>query len=548
MLRLLKYDTITKMLSQSNGAEVSRRQVGVLGYLVVPVVRDEFVLVVKRIVTVTLGVSPRLQIFPKLIVGIVIQVVILVGFPRPEFLDSLQFFLASHSFFFLSAGVKTRRPSVYSHWYFPPKSAIYAIIDIMKSQAKIKKLLSRLPSTPGVYFFIKKSKADNGVEYKKILYIGKATSLKDRVRSYFNKDIVSTRSPLVSKMLGEFTDIEFTKSDSVLEALVLEAYLIKKHQPDANIKEKDNRSFNFVVITDEDFPRVCVVRSRELLNSKNVNEMKISYSFGPFPNGSQLREALKIIRKMFPYRDEKCIPNLGRPCFNRQIGLCPGVCTGEISRESYAKQIENIKLFFEGDKKKLVKNLEKQMKGFAKEKKFEMANITKRTLFTLNHIQDISLIKDDVFTKGSPGSETMRIESYDIAHMAGQNVVGVMTVVEDGEVKKSDYRKFKIKNDPGVNDTKALSEVLMRRLAHIEWKFPDLIVVDGGKAQKTAMEKVLKQYNQNLPVVSVVKDDRHKAREILGEKKYLKYEREILLSNIEAHRFAIGYHKRSRGF
>lgn len=417
----------------------------------------------------------------------------------------------------------------------------------MTSQQDIKKIISKLPSTPGVYFFVKDTKSEGGTKYKKILYIGKATSLKDRVRSYFNKDIVSTRSPLISKMLGEFTNIEFTKTDSVLEALVLEAYLIKKHQPDANIKEKDNKSFNFVVITEEDFPRVLTVRSRELLNSKEYQTLQIAYSFGPFPNGSQLREALKIIRKMFPYRDYKCTPNQGRPCFNRQIGLCPGVCTGEISKESYAKQIDNIKLFFEGDKKKLVKNLEKQMKSFAKEKMFEQANITKRTLFTLNHIQDISLIKDEVFTNGSPNTETLRIESYDIAHMSGENMVGVMTVVEDGEIRKSEYRKFKIIGNDGPNDTKALSEVLERRFGHIEWRFPELIVVDGGVAQKNAVESVLEKLHLKIPVMSVVKNERHKAREILGDKQYLKYEREILLSNLEAHRFAISFHKKLRG-
>lgn len=411
----------------------------------------------------------------------------------------------------------------------------------MISQDKLKKIIDKLPDTPGVYQF------KHGED---ILYIGKATSLRDRVKSYFNKDVVNTRSPLVSKMLQEFNTIEHIKTDSVLEALVLEAHLIKKYQPIANIKEKDNKSFNFVVITKEDFPRVLVVRGRELLNSHFLKEKDydVAYSFGPFPNGSQLREAMKIVRKMFPYGD-KCLPNSGKPCFNRQIGLCPGVCTGEVSRDEYSDQIKNIILFFEGNKKKLIETLLKQMQGFAKQKKFEEANITKRTLFTLNHIQDISLIKEDYKNNSS---DTFRIESYDIAHMSGQNVVGVMTVVEDGEVKKSDYRKFKIKEDPsmpaqsGVNDTKALREVLSRRLGHIEWRFPDLIVVDGGTAQKRAMEKVLKENKLDIPVVSVVKDERHKAREILGDKEYLKYEKEIILSNIEAHRYAISFHKSLR--
>ena len=379
-------------------------------------------------------------------------------------------------------------------------------------------------------------------------------------------------------MLSQFDSIQHTQTDSVLESLVLEAHLIKKHQPEANIKEKDNKSFNFVVITKEPFPRVLIVRGRELLhrvppckNDKHIGVLYvIAYSFGPFPNGSQLREGMKIVRKMFPYRD-KCLPGAKKPCFNYQIGLCPGVCAGLVGEAEYKKTIENIKTFFEGNKKKLIKNLKKQMKAFAKAKEFEKANKIKKTTFTLRHIQDIALIKDDLVQ-----DETLhggfRIESYDISHMSGKNVVGVMTVVENGEIKKSDYRKFKIRSVMDgvnnnfshglgifsedlrknivdgrfINDTKALSEVLSRRLAHIEWRFPDLIVVDGGVAQKNAVEKILRKNGQNIPVVSVVKDERHKPREILGDKKWLKYEREILLSNNEAHRFAIGFHKQLR--
>lgn len=418
----------------------------------------------------------------------------------------------------------------------------------MKSQhksKKVNKLAKNLPDSPGVYIF-------RGLKNKP-LYIGKATSLKDRVRSYFNKDIVETRSPLVSKMLSEFTKIDHIKTNSVLEALVLEAHLIKKYQPEANIKEKDNRSFNFVVITKENFPRVLIVRGREI--EKNIltgekAEYKIAYSFGPFPNGSQLKEAMKIVRKLFPFRD-KCLPapelkqsQKPRACFNRQIGLCPGVCSGEISQKEYQTTIKNIILFFESDKKKLVKSLQKQMKDFAKTKEFEKAQKIKRTLYTLEHIQDISLIKEENISSKNQG--TFRIESYDIAHMSGKNVVGGMTVLEDGEIKLSDYRKFKIKDNPGVNDTKALAEILSRRLAHIEWRFPDLIVVDGGIAQKNSAERVLKENGLNIPVVSVVKDERHKPREILGDKKWLKYEKEILLSNSEVHRYTIKFHSSLR--
>ncbi|MHB1316884.1 MAG: GIY-YIG nuclease family protein [Minisyncoccota bacterium] len=411
----------------------------------------------------------------------------------------------------------------------------------MNSQGFIK-IIKKFPDTPGVYFFrrTKKEKSD-------ILYIGKATSLRDRIRSYFSTDISLTRGPKIVGMLSECNNITFEKTDSVLEALLLEAHLIKKYQPEYNTKEKDNKSFYYVVITKEDYPRILLVRGRDILvdslSKSKKKDYHISQSFGPFPSGTVLKDALKIIRKIFPFRD-KCLPCLGdkcKPCFNRQIGLCPGVCTGEISKEEYNFTIQNIVRFFKGEKKMIIKDLEKYMKVLAKERKFEQAGVVKKQIFALNHIHDVSLIKEESFEKKAPSG--FRIESYDIAHMSGDNVVGVMTVLEDGEIEKSEYRKFKIKDNPGVNDIKALKEVLSRRLGHIEWRLPDLIVVDGGLAQKRIIEKTLKENKINIPVISVVKDDRHKPKEILGDRDYLKYEKEILLSNAEAHRYAIGFHK-----
>jgi excinuclease ABC subunit C len=409
----------------------------------------------------------------------------------------------------------------------------------------IKKIISKLPDSPGVYFFRRG---------KEILYIGKATMLKDRVRSYMSRGTLDTRGPLIEKMLGQFDDIKYIKTDSVLEALILEANLIKKHQPYANTMEKDDRSFNYVVITDENFPRVLIIRGHELEFQRGGLEENFLRpplrKFGPFTNNGQLKEAIKIVRKMFPFRD-KCIPLQNKPCFNRQIDLCPGVCTGEISKKEYAKQIKNIVLFFEGKKKLLVKKLEKEMRNLAKKREFEKAQKIKRQIFALYHIQDIALIKNQV-SKMPFDTKTFRIESYDIAHLSGTNVVGVMIVVENGEVKKTDYRKFKIRENPGINDTKALSEILTRRLAHAEWSKPDLIVVDGGLAQKRIMEKVLKENNTKIPVVSVVKDERHKPKEILSSKFDLsrealaKWERQILLANAEAHRFALSFHKQLR--
>jgi len=411
-----------------------------------------------------------------------------------------------------------------------------------------------IPESPGVYFFIGNR--------KKILYIGKATSLRSRVRSYFGKDIIKTRGEHIVLMVEQSKRIDFIKTDSVLEAIILEANLIKKHQPKYNTKEKDDKSFNYVVITKEDFPRVLLVRAKELFGGKaskpasKPKKYDIKYMFGPFPQGAVLKDALKIIRKIFTFRD-KCLPITtnsprnyvkNKPCFNRQIGLCPGVCSGEVSKKEYAKTIQNIRLFFEGKKSQVIKKLKKEMMEVAKKLEFERAEKIKKTIFALEHIQDVSLIKGHMDRNiGCQTPNISRVEAYDVAHISGKYIVGVMTVIEDGEIKKSDYRKFKIKGFEGVDDTKALKEILERRLAHSEWQLPRLIVVDGGKAQKNIVEKVLNKAGIIIPVVGVVKDERHKPKNILGKKGLAqKYEKDILLANNEAHRFAITYHRQLR--
>lgn len=398
--------------------------------------------------------------------------------------------------------------------------------------ADLQKL--QIPNEPGVYMFV-------GPQ-KEILYIGKATFLRSRIRSYFDKDILDTRGPHIELMVEQAKTVTWEKTDSVLEALIKEAYLIKTHTPRFNTKEKDDKSFNYVVVTEEEFSRILLVRGKELFGKKK-KPYSIKEVFGPFPSGGSLRKALKIIRKIFPYRDT-CTPNTGKPCFNRQISLCPGVCTGEISQREYKKELRNIILFFQGNKKKVVSNLKREMLAASKKLDFEKAQSIKHTLFALDHIQDVALMKDDSLR--TPYG--FRVESYDIAHISGTSMVGVMTVVENGEPKKDAYRKFKIRHTQGIHDIKSLTEILERRLGHSEWTYPNLIVVDGGKAQKNAAEKVLKTYGYEIPVVSVVKNEKHKPKDILGEKKYkVKYEKDILLANHEAHRFAISYHRSIRG-
>jgi len=398
---------------------------------------------------------------------------------------------------------------------------------------QFKKRAGKIPDAPGVYFFLDKR--------KKVLYIGKATSLRDRIRSYFSNDLHETRGPLLVQMLAKATSIDWRQTDSVLEALLLEGSLIHSHKPSHNTDSKDDKSYNNVVITKEDFPRVLLVRNKNL-------QPPYKYIFGPFPHGMQLQAAMKLIRKIFPYRD-KCTPNQGRPCFNRQLGLCPGVCTGEISKQEYAKTIRHIALLFKGKKKQLLKSLEHEMKAAAKDENFELAKELRRQLFALQHIQDVSLIKDEY--RALDRANQNRIEAYDIAHLAGSAHVGVMTVVEGGMANKNEYRKFKIKTAKAGDDTGALKEVLSRRLGHDDWPLPRLIVVDGSTAQLNAAQKVLDQYGIQIPIVGVTKDERHRPRDIKGPSTGLRvndlikqYEKEILLANAEAHRFAITYHRK----
>jgi len=414
----------------------------------------------------------------------------------------------------------------------------------MKSQ-DLKKL--KISDKPGVYFFLKG---------KDILYIGKATSLQNRVKSYFGKDLIETRGLLLLDMVTIANSIKWQETDSVLEALILEANLIKKYQPKYNTKEKDNKSFNYVCITKEEIPKVLVVRGRNILSKK------YSTIYGPFPNGLQLREAMKIIRKIFPYIDDQSSKKNNKE-FYKQLKLTPENIL------QYKNNIKNLKLFFQGKKKSVVTNLKKEMLAFAKKKEFEKAGEIKKRIFAILHINDVALIKEDIFAsqnnlnssrftlKGSDTDKNLnnsvsqlqnfRIEAYDIAHLSGKNMVGVMTVIKNGELERNEYKKFIIRTQERPNDTGALEEVLSRRLRHTEWGLPNVIVMDGGIAQINVAKSVLNRYQFKIPVVSVVKDDKHKAKAIIGDELLIKnYKKDILLINSEAHRFAIAFHKKRR--
>jgi excinuclease ABC subunit C len=411
-----------------------------------------------------------------------------------------------------------------------------------------------LPDSPGVYLFTKGKGRS-----KKILYVGKATSLRDRVRSYFDDDLIATRGPRIVDMVTQADGLDHEAVPTVLEALVREAALIREHTPPANSMGKDDKSFLYAVVTDEEVPRVLAVRGKEIGFKKKeilgIPIVSFSHAYGPFPSGYQLREALRLIRKIFPFYDTpRPISSSGRIVrgknkhleanveFNRQIGQYPR----NMDRKDYMRSIRNICLFLSGRVKTLRLTLEKEMRAAAKEERFEDAGIIRGQLFALDHVQDVSLIRED---RGEERPDGPRIEAYDTAHIGGTNAIGVMVVIENSVPQKKDYRMFRIQGQGGKslnNDIASLKEILSRRLGHTEWQLPRVFVVDGGKTHKKAAEEVLKEVGIGIPVVAVVKDERHRPREVIGGLRAGITDADAVLANSEAHRFSLSKHRQAR--
>ncbi|MFA5925744.1 MAG: GIY-YIG nuclease family protein [Parcubacteria group bacterium] len=410
-----------------------------------------------------------------------------------------------------------------------------------------KNKIASFPRSPGVYEFRDKQ--------GKILYIGKATSLKDRVSSYFLKNAHLDR-PNIEPMITQIWDIKIRETDSVLEALILESNLIKKHQPKYNVMAKDDKSFGYFVITKEKFPRVVVLWKTEL---GKVPAKKI---FGPYMSKYQMNIALKLIRRIFPFHSNKQPTEKG--CLDFQIGKCPGPHSGAISKKDYLRNIHGIEMILQGKKKNLLSELKKQMKTAAKKHEFEKAAEARNRIFALEHIRDVALISEESQgpTLGTPKVGPWRIEAYDISNIGGDYAVGSMVVFSGRHPDKSQYRKFKIRTVFGIDDVAMMREVLLRRFRN-SWPKPDLVILDGGKGHLNMAQNVLNELRLDIPLVAVAKGPTRKKIDIYQSKFLLtfigrneeireKYNRilsdEKLIERIreEAHRFAISYHKKLR--
>jgi excinuclease ABC subunit C len=399
--------------------------------------------------------------------------------------------------------------------------------------ASIKKIVAKLPKSPGIYKFYD---AKN-----RLIYIGKATSLRDRVGSYFT----GAHDLKTEKLVSEIKNIKFEQTDTVLEALILESNLIKKNQPKYNIREKDDKSFAYFLITkNDDFSRVLIVRKTDLAKYPS---RKI---FGPCLSKHQMEIALKIIRRIFPFHSRKQKTEQG--CLDFQLGRCPGPYAGAISRKDYQKNIRGIEMILSGRKKSLVKKIEKEMKAHAKKHEFEKAAELRNKIFALQHIQDVALISNDaIHLEPDSSSSVFRIEGYDISNVGGDYAVGSMVVFVDRKPDKSQYRKFKIKTVLGINDVAMIREVLTRRLKN-DWPLPKVILIDGGKGHLNTAENVLKDFKLDIPVVAIAKGPTRKKLDLYYTKNAHQHfeivSDIVLLEKIrnEAHRFAIAYHRNLR--
>ena len=398
--------------------------------------------------------------------------------------------------------------------------------NTMKS---ISNIIKKLPQSPGVYIF--KNRAGE------IIYIGKAVNINRRVKNYF----IGTHDIKTTRLMQEVVSIDYKKTQSALEALILEANYTKQYKPIYNIKQKDDKTFLYVWISREQFPIIELVRGSNIASLPEKNPKL----FGPYLSGVSLKAALEILRPIIPYRSCHKLPK--RMCLFGHIGLCSAPCLpagrhGEsnISPQDYKQNIRQLIQFLKGNKKSVVRTYIKLMKQASAQNDFEATAIYRDKVKSLQHIKDVATLGRE-----SNPTKYHRIEGYDISNISGVNATGSMVVFIEGQSEKSEYRKFKIKTIAGANDIAMLQEILRRRFRHNEWQKPNLIIIDGGQAQLNTTISVLNKKNLIIPVIAIAKGPSRK-------KSDLRFSGTDPGSDInlirqvrnEAHRFAIGYYRK----
>jgi excinuclease ABC subunit C len=398
-----------------------------------------------------------------------------------------------------------------------------------------KEKFLKLPEVPGVYIFWQKQKR---------IYIGKSVNLKARLISY----LATNLGPKTFKMVSVADKVTYIKVTSELESLLLESYLIKKFKPKYNIISKDDKHALYILITNEKFPRVITSR-------KSTNE-KILAIFGPFPNSTNVKTILKIIRRIFPYSDHK----IGKkPCLNSHMGLCNPCPNTAKGNKEYMKNINSIKLVLSRKFNVVRKKLVKEMNALSRQTKYEKATLIREKIksldyITQNRIPEEKFLENPNLAEDQKNQEVKelkkilnikslkRIECYDVAHISGSFATASMVVFINGESEKEYYRHFRIRQPKGNSDYDSMREIAKRRVKHLDdWGKPDLIIVDGGLGQVNIFGNEFK--NLNIPIVGIAKNP-DRLIFLDGKKIRLSGKALNLVSRVrdEAHRFARRYH------
>lgn len=427
----------------------------------------------------------------------------------------------------------------------------YIMTSLMNE--KITAQIKKAPQKTGIYIFSAKGGSAAGGKNRtgEFLYIGKAGNLKKRVRQYLRPDI---ERPFLKHLMAEAEKVDFKTTGSEIEALILESKLIKERQPKYNVMLRDGKRHFYVGFSNDDLPKVFIGHQPT--------------KFGPFTDGAALRTAIRLLRRIFKYCT--CKQRHNNFCLNYHIGKCPGYCclkksTNNLQLTTYNKNIRVIKEILSGKKASVVKKLKKELKLLAERQAFEKAIELRDKIEKLEKIFENAKILNDanirIHTNDANNNTRVlmelkktlrlpsipkRIEGYDISNIQGRNAVGAMVVFMEGRPDKDEYRKFKIIFKKSPDDTAMLKEILLRRFNHLEWPKPDLLFIDGGRAQLNAAENAIAD---SATIISLAKGRNEVFSTTLKKpvpmaKLPPEVRNLILHIDSEAHRFAVSYYRK----
>ncbi len=409
-----------------------------------------------------------------------------------------------------------------------------------------KEKLKQLPKEPGVYFH----KNRDG----EVIYVGKAAILRNRVRQYFQSP--ERKDAKTRALVAEIYDTDWIVVDTEMDALFLENEMIKRYMPKWNILLRDDKNVIYVRIDmKSEVPYVSMTR--------NPDDDGAEY-FGPYYEKYSITKALRILRRIFPYYDK---PYNGHKTLNTDLHLTPGIEVGRMTPKEYKANLRRLISYLKGNRKKLIRELEKQMYDASARGDYEQAVEYRNQYFGLKGIGTKIVFSDKEFLDISSdqaleqlteilGLEKppVRIEGYDISHQSGKNVTGSMVCFINGAADRTKYRRFKLRKQQN-NDPESMREIITRRLHHLnDWGRPDLIILDGSVGQLSAIRDLLAA--EKIPVIGRDKSGDHsknaRVRIVLlkGTEDYEFVEmmpdshiaKLIARIDDESHRFAIQYH------